>query len=149
VSEALDGDLIRPLGLVALYFAYAEYEVDLLLAALSGGTLSVTPNNSPLGQKLATLREALSRLALPEADELICLIDNARPLIDLRNVLMHSCILATGRVLPSDKTRGEQTVTPEQLTELAEGIFTWKERLSAGRQLRLMRALERTTHGGT
>jgi hypothetical protein len=33
MNVSLEGDLIRPLGLVTLYFGYAEFEVDALLGA--------------------------------------------------------------------------------------------------------------------
>lgn len=37
LNNSFEGDLIRPLGLVTLYFAYAEYELDQLLKDLGGG----------------------------------------------------------------------------------------------------------------
>jgi hypothetical protein len=145
VNVSFEGDLIRPLGLVTLYFGYAEFEVDALLDALVGVGLAVaTPRIASLGQKLAVVREVLSRRKLAEAGELIAIVDDGRPLIELRNTLVHSSIVAGGRVRPSDKARSDMTVTPEQLTQLTDAIFTWKERLSATRQLRLMPALQRT-----
>jgi hypothetical protein len=150
VNVSFEGDLIRPLGLVTLYFGYAEFEVDALLDALIGVGLAVDrPRNASLGQKLAAVRDVLSRQKIAEAAELIAIVDEGRPLIDLRNTLVHSSIVAGGRVRSSDKTRSDMTVTPEQLTQLADAIFTWKERLSATRQLRLMPALQRVDHNGT
>jgi hypothetical protein len=149
VDVSFEGDLIRPLGLVTLYFGYAEFEVDALLDALIGIGLAVDrPRNASLGQKLAVVREVLSRRKLPEAGELIAIVDEGRPLIELRNTLVHSSIVAGGRVRPSDKARSDMTVTPEQLTQLADAIFAWKERLSATRQLRLMPALQRMEQNG-
>jgi hypothetical protein len=52
-------------------------------------------------------------------------------------------------VTPSDKAQPEITVTPDQLVRLADAIFTWKERLSATRQLQLTPALQRMEHNGT
>jgi hypothetical protein len=150
VNVSFEGDLIRPLGLVTLYFGYAEFEVDALLDALIGVGLAVDrPRNASLGQKLAVVREVLFRLKLVEAGELIAIVDEGRPLIELRNTLVHSSIVAGGRVRPSDKARSDMTVTPEQLTQLADTIFTWKERLTATRQLQLMPALQRMEHNGT
>jgi hypothetical protein len=150
VNVSFEGDLIRPLGLVTLYFGYAEFEVDALLDALIAVRLAVdVSRNASLGQKLAVLREVLSRRTLPEAGELIEIVDEGRPLIELRNTLVHSSIVAGGRVRPSDKARSDMRVTPEQLTQLADAIFTWKERLSATRQLRLMPALQRMEQNGT
>ena len=149
MNVSFEGDLMRPLGLVTLYFGYAEFEVDALLDALIRVGLAVDrPRNASLGQKLAAVRDVLSRQKIAEAAELIAIVDEGRPLIDLRNTLVHSSIVAGGRVRPSDKSRSDMTVTPEQLTQLADAIFTWKERLSATRQLRLMPALQRIKQNG-
>jgi hypothetical protein len=102
-----------------------------------------------LGQKLGEVREVLSRQTIAEASQLIAIVDEARPLIELRNILVHSSIVAGGRVRPSDKARSDMTVTPEQLTQLADAIFDWKERLSATRRLQLMPALQRLEHKDT
>lgn len=150
MNVSFEGDLIRPLGLVTLYFGYAEFEVDALLDALVGVGLAVDMSrNASLGQKLAVAREVLSRQKIAEAGQLIAIVDEVRPLIELRNMLVHSSIIAEGRVRPSDKSRSDMTVTPEQLTQLADTIFTWKERLSVSRQLQLMPALQRMKHNGT
>lgn len=149
MNVSLEGDLIRPLGLVTLYFGYAEFEVDALLDSLVGIGLAVDkPRNASVGQQLAAVRDVLSRQKIAEADELIGIVDEGRPLIELRNTFVHSSIVAGGRVRPSDKARSDMTVTPEQLTQLADAIFDWKERLSATRQLKLMPALQRTEQNG-
>jgi hypothetical protein len=62
---------------------------------------------------------------------------------------VHSAILSGGRVVPSDQAQPERGVTPEQLTDLAEAIFTWKEQLNAAYQLRLMPALRSLTRNDT
>jgi hypothetical protein len=151
VNVSFEGDLIRSLGLVTLYFGYAEFEVDALLDALVGVGLAVDMSrNASLGQKkIAVVREVLSRQQIAEASQLIAIVDEVRPLIERRNILVHSSIVAGGRVRPSDKARSDMTVTPEQLTQLADAIFTWKERLSVTRQLQLMPALQRMEHNGT
>jgi hypothetical protein len=149
VNVSFEGDLIRPLGLVTLYFGYAEFEVDALLDSLVGIGLAVDrPRNASLGQKLAAVRDVLSRQKIAEADELMKIIDEGRPLIELRNTLVHSSIVAGGRVRPSDKARSDMTVTPEQLTQLADAMFDWKKRLSATRLLKWMPALQRTEQNG-
>jgi hypothetical protein len=46
-----EGDLIRPLGLVTLYFGYAEFEVNALLAVMKEvGLLAEVPAGVPFGQ---------------------------------------------------------------------------------------------------
>ena len=149
VDGTFEGDLIRPLGLVTLYFGYAEFEVDMLLDTLNGaGVLCDTPKSAPFGQRLGAVRDLLSQQQMAEAAELVSIIDEGRPLIELRNVLVHSCILAGGRVKPSEKSRCERSVTPQQLHDLANAIFTWKDELSVARQKRLMPALQRRSDGG-
>jgi hypothetical protein len=150
VNVSFEGDLIRPLGLVTLYFGYAEFEVDALLDALIGvGQAVDKPRNASLGYKLAVVREVLSRQKIAEAGQLIAIVDEVRPLMELRNTLVHSSIVAGGCVRPSDRARPDIIITPEQLTQLAEAIFTWKERLSVARQLQLLPALQRMEHHGT
>jgi hypothetical protein len=120
-----------------------------LLDALVGVGLAVDrPRNASLGKKFAAVRGVLSRQKIAEAGQLIAIVDEGRPLIELRNTLVHSSIVAGGRVRPSDKARSDTTVTPEQLTQLADAIFDWKERLGAKRQLQLMPALQRTEQNG-
>lgn len=58
MNVSFEGDLIRPLGLVTLYFGYAEFEVDALFDALVGGGLAVDMSrNASLGQKLPAVRD--------------------------------------------------------------------------------------------
>jgi len=150
MSGSFEGDLIRPLGLLTLYFGYAEFEVDALIDALEKwGLIGASPKSAPLGQRLTTARDLLNRQQIVEATQVISIIDEFRHLIELRNVLVHSCVLAGGRVIPSDKSQGTLRVTPEQLTKLAGDIFTWKEKLSAARQRQLMPALQRKSIDGT
>ena len=149
MNVSFEGDLIRPLGLVTLYFGYAEFEVDALLNALESAGFPITVASTiPLGRKLAVARDVLSRRQIPEAIQVISIIDEAKSMIELRNLLVHSSILAGGRVTPSDKAQHEVTVTPDQLVRLADDIFTWKERLSVARQLKLMPALHLIGNSG-
>jgi hypothetical protein len=143
MSATIEGDLIRPLGLVTLYFGYAEYELDALLDTLAKYGDTMAPSSKAmLGQKLASARDQLERLRSAVARELIDLLDEGRPLFDKRNVLLHSCILGGGRVISFQEDSPLPPVTPEQLARLAEAIFAWKERLSASRQLRLIPVLK-------
>jgi len=69
------------------------------------------------------------------------LLEESKLLIDRRNALIHASILAKGRVIPNDSSRLEFSITPEELTALADEAFTWKERLNAAVQLRLLPTL--------
>ena len=74
MNVSFEGDLIRPLGLVTLYFGYAEFEVDALLKALESAGFPIDiSSNIPLGRKLAMARDVLSRRQIPEAIQMILL----------------------------------------------------------------------------
>lgn len=147
---SFEGDLIRPLGLVTLYFGYVEAEVNSLLAMLrENGVPIAIPALAPLGQRLAEFASTLQGVAGSGAAEVLGLLEESKSLIEQRNALVHASILAKGRVIPNDSARSEFSVTPDQLTALAEQAFHWKERLSAAVQMRLLPALRERAGNGT
>lgn len=130
MSSTYEGDMIRPLGLVTLYFGYAEYELDSFLDRLStAGLLPDVWGQRPLGQKLALLTEALSTLDAGIQPALGSLLDEVRALLDQRNALIHGCILAAGRVVSGRVGVEHRRTSADELTALAERIFAWKERI--------------------
>ena len=150
MNALFEGDLIRPLGLVTLNFAYAEAELDELLADLLG----TEPHQEssvqwPVGQKLAHAQSLVERLNAPELSELASTLMKGRVLIEQRNALVHGSIFAGGRVRSTRPGVPEQRVTPEQLTELADSIFTWKEHIHVHRHkhVRIILALRRKACG--
>jgi hypothetical protein len=126
----MDGDLIRPLGLVTLYFAYAEAELEELLETLScPEPLDDSMLQWPVGRKLAHAQSLVERLGADELADLTTTLGEARALFEKRNSLVHGSIFAGGRVVSTRRGVPDQRVTPNQLTELAESIFSWKERI--------------------
>jgi hypothetical protein len=147
---AFEGDLIRPLGLVTLYFGYAEFTVNRLLAWVKeAGLIADTPTNMPLGQKIALLRDTLGDLQREEVREFVELLKAGHPILTRRNALVHASVLAHGHVISNDGSGQRFTVTPQQLCELAEQIFDWKERLDFMFQKQLLPALPKWAKGGT
>jgi len=142
MNSSFEGDLIRPLGLVTLYFGYVEAEVNTLLDMLRdcGLTVDVSPV-APLGRRLSVFAKGLSGFRCAEGAEVLELLEESKLLINRRNALVHASILAKGRVIPNDPSRLEFSVTPEKLMALADEAFTWKERLNAAVQRRLLPAL--------
>jgi len=142
MNSSFERDLIRPLGLVTLYFGYVEAEVNTLLDMFRdcGLTVDVSPV-TPLGQRLSVFAKVLRGLRCAGVAEVLELLEESKLLIDRRNALIHASVLAKGRVIPNNPSRLEFSVTPEELTALADQAFTWKERLNAAVQLRLLPAL--------
>jgi len=149
MSGSFEGDLIRPLGLMTLHFGYVEAHVNSLLIMLRdcGLHIEVSPF-APLGQRLEKFSVAVKGLACTGAAEVLEILEESKALIERRNSLVHASVLAKGRVIPNDPERLEFYVTPESLTALADQAFTWKERLNAAVQLRLVPALRERSKGG-
>lgn len=134
MSAAIEGDLIRPLGLVTLYFAYAEYELDLLLEDLDPlEPFSDEKRQRQVGWKLGQAQRLLGKFRPEGLDELLGKLAEARALFERRNTLVHSCIFAGGRVVSSRPGVPEGRTSPEELDALAEQIFSWKAHIHAYR----------------
>jgi ribosomal protein S15P/S13E len=135
VSDTFEGDLIRPLGLVTLYFAYAEYELDRLLEDLS----ALEPFDDAMrllsvGRKLSQAQMLLRRLEDTSVSSLEQALTEARVLFDRRNTIVHSCIFAGGRVVSGRPGVPETRTSPQDLVALAERIFNCKEHINVHRQ---------------
>jgi hypothetical protein len=134
VSGTYEGDMIRPLGLMTLYFGYAEYELDIFLERLGiAGLIPGSWSQRPIGQKLTLLTDALRNLDDGIQPSLNALLVEVHHLLERRNALIHSCIVAGGRVMSGRIGVQPQGTSADELTSLAERIFTWKEQLSAYR----------------
>ena len=125
-----EGDLIRPLGLVTLNFGYAEYEIDSFLQRLSDvGRIPGTWHSKPIGQKLAHLADALRDSNSEVQSALALLLTEVDNLLAQRNMLIHGCLLAGGRITSGRSGVEDKRTSVAELNSLAEGIFAWKERL--------------------
>jgi hypothetical protein len=134
VSAVFEGDLIRPLGLVTLYFAYAEGELDDFIEMLSvAEPYDDEKRQWSVGRKLGLARRLLDELQSREPTPASALLDEGRSLFEQRNALVHGRIFAGGRLLSNRRGTAERHVTPDELTQLAEQIFAWKERIWAYR----------------
>jgi hypothetical protein len=137
-----EGDLIRPLGLVTLYFGYAEAQVNVLIEMLNecGLNIEISPSAS-LGYRVEAINKALKKLSCNGVTDVLEILNEAKGLLEQRNLLIHGSVYAKGRVVPNDIAKGEFYVTPESLTELADKAFNWKERLNSKIQRELLPSL--------
>jgi hypothetical protein len=139
MSDSFEGDLIRPLGLVTLYFGYAEAQVSFLLTLLrnNGVDIEVSPTTS-FGYRIKEITKAIKRLSCISSKEVLDLLEESKLLTERRNSLIHAGIFSNGRVKPNDPKIPEYRITPESLNTLADEIWNWKERLNAAVQMRLI-----------
>lgn len=143
MDGTFEGDLIRPLGLVTLYCAHAEEELDNLLQALS----AVEPFDRrerqwTVGQKLAHAERLIQKL---DSDDLLAglraALAEGRRLVERRNDFVHRSIYAGGRLVSNRAGIPEEHVAAQDLTAFAESVFAWKERIWLFRQKELRQAL--------
>ena len=130
VYEAFEGDLVRPLGFVALYSAHAEGELDELIAVLP----AVEPyDNSKRewmgGRKLSYALRLVGELQCPSLVDLQPVLKDAKGLFAQRNQLVHGRLFAGGRLVSSRIGKPDQCISGDEVVRLAEAIFNWKERL--------------------
>ena len=143
MSGAFDGDLIRPLGLVTLYCAYAEGEIDELLSALSGlEPFDDAKRQWTVGQKLAHAEKLIHRLQRQELAGLLTTLMDARSLFERRNALIHGKLFSGGRLVSNRPGVSDQRVTAQELDAFAALVFSCKERLFMHRCKHLLPLLE-------
>jgi hypothetical protein len=134
MTRTLEGDICA-LGLVTLYFGYAEAEIDELLETLSlVEAFDDVKRQWPVGRRLAHAKSLISSLSSNDLAELNQRLDEAAVLFDRRNALVHSAIYAKTKVVSLRTSGLEQPVSPDGLAELARKIFDCREHINAKRQ---------------
>lgn len=147
--EAFEGDLVRPLGFVTLYSAYAEGELDELIAALpAADPYDNTKREWTVGRKLSYARRLVGELESPSLAELQTVLKEAKGLFAQRNQLVHGRLFSGGRLVSSRIGKPDQRISGDQIVRLAEEIFNWKERLWLCRCRHLLPLLA-ARHDGT
>jgi hypothetical protein len=115
---------------VTLNFGYAEYEIDSFLQRLSdAGRIPGPWHSRPIGQKLAHMTDALRASNTEVQSALAVLLAEVDGLLAQRNMLIHGCLLAGGRITSGRSGVDEKRTSVEELNSLADAIFAWKERL--------------------
>ena len=143
VSSAFEGDLIRPLGLVTLYAAYAEAELDLLIDTLSvDSAYDDAQRQWPFGRKLSHALKLTRRFKAQSLRELESVLLNGRGLFMERNALVHGQLFAGGKLVSNRKDIPEKTISAQSIDDLSNAIFNWKEQLFINRCRHLLPLIE-------
>ena len=143
MSGPFEGDLIRPLGLVTLYAAYAEGELDELIEALlADEEYDNSKRQWTIGQKITYALDLTQRLEAECMSELVSVLKLAPGLFKMRNELVHGRLYAGGRLVSNRRDIQEKKISPESIQELADEIFNWKEQVFVQRYRNLLPLLE-------
>lgn len=129
---AFEGDLVRPLGFVTLYFAYAEGQLDEVLKVLIQASGESEPKVQSFGTKVGEANRLVASIGISRLPGLSAILQTAKPLIEARNELVHGQLFNGGQIGGHLISRaGTRNVTPEEIEGLAESILSWKEQLCA------------------
>ena len=146
--SAFDGDIVRPLGFVALHAAYAEREIGKLLQLLcETADLPPTWFRRPVGWKLRRVSQRLSGVHAEAIPDLLDAVRDAQNLFGQRNDLIHGLLFSGGTLIPLDPSAPHRLVTPDEVAALGQALFNCKERLDVYRQKQLIPALAKAQSG--
>jgi hypothetical protein len=128
MSELSEGDFIRPLGLVTLYFAYAEAEIDMLIDALSSSEVYDDKKRQwNVGRKLVYAQKLVKQIQAERLSGLKVALNEAKVLFERRNTIIHSSIFAGGRMVSTRRNIPNQQISVKELNQLADQIWACKE----------------------
>lgn len=123
-----DNDIIKALGYVALYSAYLEEGIDIVMQRLSAvKSMEACDHKLPTSKKIKWCKSTLSSMKSDELNDLIGLLEVSKNLLEERNEVIHGRIYASndrGDILKSGRGNiDDREVTANELYDLAEEIF--------------------------
>lgn len=123
-----DNDIVKGLGFVALYAAYVEESVDVVMERLSlVKEITDKERRWPTSRKIDWCITILESLKNEELNDLINLLNDTKDLLERRNEAIHGRIYAGNE--RSDNLKSgrpgvpEREVTADELYDLAEELF--------------------------
>jgi len=123
-----DNDIVRALGFVALYAAYVEEGVDVVMERL-GLVKKITDKERkwPISRKINWCIDVIEALKNSELAQLVSLLSETKRILEERNEVIHGRIYAGNE--RSDNLKSgrpgvpEREVTADELYDLAEELF--------------------------
>ena len=141
-----DADIVKALGFVALYAAYVEESIDVVMERLSAeNKVTDQQRKLPTSQKIDWCLSVLKSFESDELDDLTALLKDAANLLERRNEVIHGRIygdndrsdnLKSGRVGVPDRE-----VTADELYDLAEDLFELQAAIPAVNFFATVRAI--------
>jgi hypothetical protein len=142
-----DGDIIRGLGFVTLYSAYAEEQADNLLERLSQiEAFDDQKRGWPISKKLRHALKLIERLSSSELTNLKKVLQDGPELFDRRNQVVHGRIYSGRHKRPDTLRSGrpkvpQREIKAEELYELANNFMRYQGALCGIDAVRLAYAL--------
>ena len=123
-----DNDIVRALGFVALYAAYVEESVDVVMERLSSvKDITDKERKWPTSRKIKWCKQVLVSLESQELNELINLLNDTKDALEDRNDVIHGRIYAGNERSDNLKSGrpgiSERKVTSDELFKLAKELF--------------------------
>lgn len=143
---ACDGDIIRGLGFVALYSAYAEEQIDNILECLHPiEAFDVKKRRWPISKKIKHAGGLVERIASSELSDLQSALAAGPALFEERNEVVHGRIYAgfdrTDTLQSGRANVPLRIVTAEELYELANEFSSYRSALIRPQIFKLPRAI--------
>lgn len=142
-----DNDIVRGLGFVALYAAYVEEGVDVVMERLAlVREITDKERKWPASRKINWCIEVLKSLESDELAQLINLLNVTKSTLERRNEVIHGRIYAGNE--RSDSLRSgrpgtpEREVTADELYDLAEELFELQATVPNINSFATLRAIE-------
>ncbi len=148
-----DNDIVKALGFVALYAAYVEESVDVVMERLSlVKAIAEKERKWPTSRKIEWCMKVLESLHSEELNGLIALLDDTKNILERRNEVIHGRIYAGNErsdILKSGRSGVlDKKVTANELYDLAEELFELQAVLPNSYQFATMRAIKDTASKG-
>ncbi|WP_126452347.1 hypothetical protein [Sulfuriflexus mobilis] len=123
-----DDDIVRALGFVALYAAYVEEGVDVVMERLALiKEITDKERKWPISRKINWCIDVLESLESDELEQLVNLLGETKEFLERRNEVIHGRIYAGNERSENLKSGRpgvpEREVTADELYDLAEDLF--------------------------
>ncbi len=123
-----DDDIVKALGFVALYAAYVEESVDVVMERLANvSAITDRERRWPTSRKINWCIDVLKSLESTELEQLINLLAETKDILEMRNEVIHGRIYAGNE--RSDNLKSGRPGIPEREVN-ADELYNLAEELS-------------------
>lgn len=142
-----DNDIVKALGFVALYAAYVEESVDVVMERLAlVQKISAKERKWPVSRKITWCVDVLQLLKSAEIEQLINLLGITKNVLERRNEVIHGRIYAGSERSDNLKSGrsgvADREITADELYDLAEDLLKLQAEIPNSASFATMQAIE-------